>query len=297
MAIEFGLHQIIVTDICDLKDRPKLDFFEEERKIFIISKMLSIENENDLEIDEEIVYFLLDAETNTLITFQQGRPGDVWADVRKRLSRPTSKVRQSETDYLLFCLLDALLETCYPIVENYGTLMENIEFKLLKNATPSLNRQVYHLKQELLFLRHSVWPLRDAVMQIISEDMPGDMIAEGTKHFFRSTHDRLLQVNDMVESYVELAASLAGVYTDQQAQKMNNIVFALTLVSAIFIPLTFIAGVYGMNFEYMPELQWEYGYLYVHLLFLSTAAFIIFMFWMKGWVGGRHSPSDETSPV
>eukprot|EP00002_Diphylleia_rotans_P036110 TRINITY_DN792_c0_g1_i5.p1 TRINITY_DN792_c0_g1~~TRINITY_DN792_c0_g1_i5.p1 ORF type:complete len:476 (+),score=92.63 TRINITY_DN792_c0_g1_i5:56-1483(+) len=288
----YNLHQLVMSDMIELNGRPKLDFYEEDGNIFIISKMISIEDELDTDIDEEIIYFYFNSTSGTLITFQEGRPGDVWEDVRKRLFRQTSKIRQSGADYLLFCLLDAILETCYPIVEMFGGRMEDLEFKLLKNATPQLNEQVYNLKRELLFLRRSIWPLRDAVLQIISDDMPSDVVREETKHFFRSINDRLLQINDMVETYAELAIGLGALYSNQQAQKMNNVMFVLTLVSAIFIPLTFVAGVYGMNFNIMPELGWKYGYLYVWVTFVSLAAMILMVFYKKGWIG-----SSDDSPV
>eukprot|EP00002_Diphylleia_rotans_P036113 TRINITY_DN792_c0_g1_i8.p1 TRINITY_DN792_c0_g1~~TRINITY_DN792_c0_g1_i8.p1 ORF type:complete len:516 (+),score=73.15 TRINITY_DN792_c0_g1_i8:56-1603(+) len=147
----YNLHQLVMSDMIELNGRPKLDFYEEDGNIFIISKMISIEDELDTDIDEEIIYFYFNSTSGTLITFQEGRPGDVWEDVRKRLFRQTSKIRQSGADYLLFCLLDAILETCYPIVEMFGGRMEDLEFKLLKNATPQLNEQVYYVDDIPLF--------------------------------------------------------------------------------------------------------------------------------------------------
>eukprot|EP00002_Diphylleia_rotans_P030763 TRINITY_DN6357_c0_g1_i2.p1 TRINITY_DN6357_c0_g1~~TRINITY_DN6357_c0_g1_i2.p1 ORF type:complete len:357 (+),score=76.06 TRINITY_DN6357_c0_g1_i2:175-1245(+) len=277
LAGRYNIHPLVVADLLVTSTRPKIDIFENESQVFIVSKMVTLSSET-MKLEIEQTSFFLDAERCTVITFQEGRPGDVWEELRKRLTKSTAKIRQSGADHLLYGLMEAIPRTCYPIINRISDRIETLETQILDNPTAEMNTEVYTLKRELLTLRRSVRPMREVISHIISDDMPSDIISAESKMFFKDICDELDQINDMVDTQTETATGLNQMYDDIQRQNTNQAMYVLTIISVIFIPLTFVAGVYGMNYETLPELRWKFGYLYVWSIFIGIASALLYVF-------------------
>jgi magnesium transporter len=271
----FDLHPLALEDVLSLHQRPKVDDYD--TYLYLVVRMLHYGERVET---EQISLFL---GPGLVLTFQE-EPGDCLDPIRERIRKGGGRLRHESADYLLYAILDALVDNYFPFLEQLGEVLESLEDEVVANPTrPTLGR-VYDIKRDLLNVRRSLWPLRDALGALVHEDSP--LLGRVTRLYLRDCYDHTLRVVDIIETYRELAAGLMEVYLSSVSNKLNEVMKVLTVISTIFIPLTFIAGVYGMNFRHMPELEWPWGYSLVWGIMIGAAAVMLVLFRRKGWLGG-----------
>ncbi len=270
------LHSLVVEDIVHTHQRPKLEDLEES--LFLVVRMLSLNPETQ-DVQSEQISFIL-REGNVLVTFQEA-PGDVFEGVRERLRKAQGRVRHKGADYLLYALMDAVIDHYFKVLESFGERIEVIETELMDDPYPELLQQIYSIKRELLYIRKSVWPLREAVGAL--ERNESDLIQESTRLYLRDLYDHAIQVIDTVESFRDMLSGVQDLYLSSLGNKTNQVMKVLTIIATIFIPITFIAGIYGMNFEIIPELHWRYGYAAVWAVMIIMVAIMLAYFRRKKW--------------
>lgn len=273
----FKFHTLAAEDVLRVPQRPKLEAYEGH--LFIVARMLSLQEQ--ALVSEQVSFFLFE---NTLLTFQE-RIGDVWDPIRQRLQKPGSRLRTFETSYLLYALLDAVVDHCFPILENYGDQLEALEQEITDNPAPQAQRRLHGLKRELATLRRVIWPLREVLNALCRDDT--EVISPPVKMYLRDVTDHTVQVMDIVESCREMAASLNDLYMSAVSNRMNEVMKVLTIMASFFIPITFVAGVYGMNFDRLPELHWKYSYAVFWLICLTITVSLAVFFVRKGWIGRK----------
>lgn len=275
IGTRYDLHRLALADVANLGQRTKLEDYETYG--FCVLRMAT-ESEEGFRW-EQVSLFI---GKHFVISFQE-KPGDCFDGVRKRLRSGGRRIRQEDADYLGAMLIDAIVDGYFPLLEDLGERMEDLETRVFEHPTRDILTEIYHTKRELLGIRRCVWPLRDALRQALKGGMP--IIRESTLPYVRDTVDHLMQVSDIIETYRELAASFIDVYLSSVSHRTNEVMRILTIFSTIFIPLTFIAGIYGMNFESMPELHWKHGYRFFWLLISGVMVGCLFLFWKLGWLG------------
>lgn len=273
---ELGFHPLALEDTLHNAQRPKVDVYEGH--IYIVVRMFRYRNHR-LE-REQLSLFLADG---VLVTVQE-REGDCLDSVRHRLREGAGQVRSRPADYLLYSLLDAVVDSYFPLLEEAGEEIERLQERVLVETGRATLSRIHDMRRELLDLRRGIWPLRDALGTMLRDGETG--ISPQTQIYLRDCHDHAMRALDMTETYRELAASLMDIYLSCASNRMNEVMKVLTIISTIFIPLTFIAGVYGMNFEHMPELHWRWSYAGVWGLMLLCTLTMVAYFHRKGWLGG-----------
>jgi magnesium transporter len=271
----FGLHSLVLEDIVNTHQRPKLE--DHDAYIFVVFRMLDYDAESH-EVTSEQLSLILGP--NYVITFQE-RQGDVFEPVRERLQK-IARLRKGAVDYLAYALLDTVIDRYFVILEMFGESIEEIENELVDNPATKLLESTHALKRELIILRKSVWPLREVVRGL--EDSDSGLIRKGTKIFLRDLYDHTIQVIDAVESYRDMTSGLQDLYLSSISNKMNEVMKVLTIIATIFIPLSFMAGVFGMNFEFMPELKWKWSYPLFWVGIVAVGGSMIAYFRRKGWL-------------
>lgn len=271
----FQLHPLVLEDVVNVPQRSKVENYEDQ--LVIVARMV-LPSDGEPGFTSEQVSFIL--QDQTLLTVQE-YPGDCFDPVRQRIRFKKGSIRRAGADYLAYSLLDAVVDGFFPILENYSDQLEILEDEILLNPSRELLNQVHTLKRELLSLRRLSWSQRDAIASLLRDDSP--LISKDVKVYLRDCHDHAIQILEMVETYREFAASLMDVYLSSVSNRMNEVMKILTVISTIFIPLTFIAGIYGMNFKNMPELNWEWGYAMVWFLMGAIASGLVYFFWQRGW--------------
>ncbi|MBN1948898.1 MAG: magnesium/cobalt transporter CorA [Candidatus Cloacimonetes bacterium] len=272
----FNIHPLILEDILNTSQRPKYEDFDSY--IFMVFKMLTYEEEKK-EISSEQVSLILGQ--NFVITFQE-RMGDVFNGIRERIRLGTGRIRRMGADYLAYTLIDAVLDNYFVILEKIGERVEEIEEKLVTYPSPATLQEIHKLKQEMIYLRKSVWPLRELISGLERGESP--LIMKSTSIFIRDIYDHTVQVIDTVETFRDMISGMLDIYLSSVSNRMNEIMKVLTIFAAIFIPLTFFAGVYGMNFHVLPELNWKWAYPAWWVLVLGIAGFMIYHFKKKKWM-------------
>lgn len=276
IGINFGLHPLVLEDIVHTDQRPKMEDFE--NYIFVITKMLSYdEKENQIKTEQ----FSLVLGQNYIITFQE-RVGDVFELVRDRLRKGKGRIRKRPPDYLAYALIDAVVDHYFIVLEKLGERVESLEGELITNPIPETLQTIHHTKRELIFLRKSVWPLRELIGGL--ERGESSLVDEKTTVFLRDVYDHTIQVIDMVETLRDMVSGMLDVYLSSVSNKMNEVMKVLTIIATIFIPLTFIAGIYGMNFEFMPELKWHWSYPIVWGIIIAVGITMLLYFRRKRWL-------------
>ncbi len=223
-----------------------------------------------------------------MLTVQEEPEHDCFEGVRTRIEKNKGTIRRQNSDYLAYALLDAIVDGFFPVLERYGEQIEDLEEEVIVEPTQKTLQKIYKIRRELLQLRRAIWPQRDAINSLIRDG--SGLISEEVRVYLRDCYDHAVQVIDMVETYRELASGLMEVYLSAVSNKMNEIMKLLTVVSAIFIPLTFVAGIYGMNFNTekspynMPELNWYWGYPISLTVMAAIAGVLLFLFWQRGWL-------------
>jgi magnesium transporter len=273
----FDLHPLVLEDVVNLQERPKIEDYEDQ--LVIIARMV-IPKKKKCGFHKEQVSLVLGR--HYLLTVQEESKHDCFNPVRSRIEKGKGIIRRQGADYLAYTLLDAIIDGFFPVLERYGERIEDLEDEVIANPTPETLQKIYQIKRDLLELRRAIWPQRDAVNSLIRDS--GDLISQDVRIYLRDCYDHAVQVIDMVETYRELTAGLMDVYLSALSNKMNEIMKLLTVISSIFIPLTFIAGVYGMNFENMPELKWQWSYFICVAVMAGIGVGLLFYFKQRGWL-------------
>ncbi|SDB09000.1 magnesium transporter [Desulfonatronum thiosulfatophilum] len=272
----FDVPALVLEDVLNTDHRPKLEIHDDF--LFIVVKMLVREPVSSSFRTEQLSLILGDT---FLLSFQE-LDGDVFDPVRTRINDSKGRIRASGPDYLAYALLDAVVDNYFMVLENISTELETLEESLLTDPSPSDLQRFYRLRREAILLRRVIWPVREALAGLMRDESA--RINPETRVFFRDIHDHAVQAMDIVESLRDLASSLLELHLSRNSQRMNETIKVLTLIATIFIPLTFIAGVYGMNFDVMPELHWTWGYPLILLFMLGVAVLMLFYFKRKKWL-------------
>jgi len=282
----FNLHPLLLEDVVNVPQRPKLEDYNNQ--LLVISQMVRLK-EDESGFDTEQVSFVLGK--RYLLSFQEEELQDCFEIVRDRIRTSQGRVRKSGADYLTYLLLDTIIDGYFPVVEHYEDRIEALEDVIISNPDRDTMQEIYDVRRELLALRRLIWPMRN-VLHLLMRDHHG-IVSDEVQIYFRDSYDHVIQILEIIEAYRELAASLMDVYMSTMGNKLNEIMKFLTVISTIFIPLTFIVGVYGMNFENMPELKGEWSYFMVWLVMLGVAGGLIFYFWRKGWFKPIYALKEE----
>lgn len=287
---KFKIHKLVLEDIANIRQRPKIDEYDDY--LFAVSRMLYVNN--DLEIENEQISFILFS--NVLFSFQENYI-DTIAPVIQRLESGKGNIRTGGTSYMLYSLMDVIVDNYFTLIYKLGDELETIEELLYRKPDKTLMHQTQAIKRAMIMIRRAVWPERDKINDMIRSECK--FISKQTKTFLKDTYDHCMQVIDLVESFKDVTTSLIDMNLSFISNRMNEIMKVLTIISSIFIPLTFIAGVYGMNFAYqdpetgkilehnMPELYSENGYLYTIVVMFFIALIQMIYFWRKGWLSNK----------
>lgn len=273
----FSLHRLALEDVVNLGQRAKVEAYEED--LFIVARAPG----TDLSSGEQVTMFL---GPRFVLSFQE-RAGDNFDGIRERVRHGKGKIRKSGPDYLVYALVDAVIDSYFPVLEGISEALEVVEQEVLGSPDQRTVSHVYAIKRRLLDLRRSITPHREALNSLIRD--PGDQIRDETALYFRDTYDHTMRIAEMVDSQRDLCSDLMATYLSVASNRMNEVMKVLSIIGTIFIPLGFIAGVYGMNFDpdasafNMPELGWYLGYPFALLLMGTTALGLLIYFWKKGW--------------
>jgi len=273
---EFELHPLILEDILNTGQRPKIEDFD--KYIYVVLKMLRYSDEQQA-VEAEQVSLLVGS--NYVISFQE-RAGDVFEPIRDRIRNAKGRIRRMACDYLMYSLLDAVVDGYFAILERLGEKIESMEEELVSAPSEKTLEQIHRLKSEMIFLRKSVWPLREVISGLQRTESP--LIKESTQLYLRDVYDHTIQVIDTVESFRDMVSGMLDIYLSSISNRMNAVMKVLTIIATIFIPLTFIAGIYGMNFKYMPELERRWAYPLVLFVMGIVAVVMLIYFRKKRWL-------------
>jgi len=271
IGTHFGLHPLVLEDILNTGQRSKMDDYE--NYIFVISKMLFFDEEIN---QTRIQQFSLVLGPNYVISFQE-KFGDVFNPIRERLRKAKGRIRKMGPDYLMYALIDSIVDNYFIVLEKIAERTEELEEGVINNPSPEILQTIHNLKRELIILRKSVWPQREVVSGL--ERGESNLIQEKTIVFLKDLHDHTFQVIDTTEALRDIVSGMLDVYLSSISNRMNEIMKLLTIIATIFIPLTFIAGIYGMNFKHMPELDWHWGYFII--LGVMLIIFVVMLVWFR----------------
>lgn len=272
---QFQLHSLLLEDIANTDQRPKLDDYE--TCLFLVLKMLSVTDRQDIVVEQVSLVF----GRNFVLSFQENGT-DVFTPVRDRLRGGKGRLRQSGADYLFYALVDAIVDQYFAVVEVLGEKIEELQDLVVSDPQPETLRRIHSLKRQLLFLRRAVWPLREVTNSLSRSECP--FLQESTKVFFRDVYDHVVQIVDTIETLREMVSASLDIYLSSISYRLNAVMKVLTIITTIFMPLTFIVGIYGMNFEHMPELKWEWGYPLIIGVMVMIAIAMLGFFIRKKWI-------------
>lgn len=273
------LHPLALEDVVNVHQNPKVE--EYEKQLFIVLRMAHMSDDLDV---EQVSLFL---GPGYVLTFQE-RPEDCLDSVRKRLRKKRGRIREETSDYLAYTIIDTILDRYFPVMEKYGRQLDALETEVLEQADGDLISRIYHCRNEFMALRRLIWPHRDAIHTLIRDEHP--LITASTRTYLRDCYDHTLQLIDVAETYREMCGSLRDLHFSLVGQRTNDVMRVLTIIATVFMPLSFIAGLYGMNFERsesrwnMPELGWSFGYPFALGLMASVAIGFLIFFWRLGWL-------------
>ncbi|MCC6221829.1 MAG: magnesium/cobalt transporter CorA [Deltaproteobacteria bacterium] len=283
----FDIHPLALSDIVHIPQRPKAE--EYDSSVFITTFMIETSSLPLVHI-EQISIFL---GQGFVLTFQQNY-GDIFDQLRQRLRQAKGSIRRYGADYLVYALLDAIIDNYYPVLEDLGEYLEEVERKVIEKPSTDILKSIYTVRCELLNLRRAIFPQREVLNFLIRDD--SKLFKKTTHVYLRDCYDHCAQVIEVIETYREICSGLMDVYLSGLSNKMNEVIKVLTIISTIFIPLSFFAGVYGMNFHYMPELQLKWAYPAFWVVIVSLAIGMLLFFRKRGWLGSTDK-SDETDEI
>ncbi len=276
IGAHFGIHPLTLEDIVNTGHRPKVESFD--NYLFIVIKMLH-HDETEKRVTSEQVSLLLGP--RWLISLQEA-PGDTFDPVRERLRKGKGRIRPSGCDYLAYALMDNVVDHYFTILEKIGAQIEEIDDAVTENPQIDIPHDIHNLKQAVIYLRKQVWPLREIVNHLKKEET--DLIHDSTRLFLSDVYDHVVQVIDTIESYRDLLGGIRDLYLTMVSNRMNEVMKVLTIIATIFIPMTFVAGIYGMNFKYMPELEWPWGYGLAWAVMAVIAIALLAFFKKRKWL-------------
>lgn len=285
----FELHRLALEDVVNVHQRPKAEEYEEH--IFFVARMVYL---NHTVETEQLSLFLGEG---FVLTFQERAGGDCFSPVRDRIRKSAGRVRTHGADFLAYCLIDALVDAYFPVLEIYSDQLEDLEDEVLEKPSPRTVHAIHQVRRDLLLLRRAVWPLREAINGMMRNEC--HVFTGDTRLYMRDCYDHTIQILDLVEAYRELVSDLMDVYLSSISTKLNEVMRVLTLFSTIFMPMTFVASIYGMNFHFMPELEWKVGYPLALILMAGIFAGQLLYFRHKGWLGSAiedDNSSRNTGP-
>ncbi len=274
----FGLHNLALEDVVNVHQRPKVEEYGDH--LFIVLRMLSLGEQVE---SEQLSLFL---GKDFVISFQE-RSGDCLEPVRNRLRKARGRIRQLGSDYLAYALIDAVIDSYFPVVDNYGERLEQLDAMLSAGDSTHFLDSLHQLRNDMMELRRAIRPLRDAIIMLMPD--PHSLVTSDTQYHLRDCYDHTVQLIELLDTYREMCADLRDYYMSTVNNHMNEIMKVLTIIATIFIPLSFITGLYGMNFNTdkpanMPELNWRYGYPFALALMVGTAVGLLVFVWRKGWL-------------
>ncbi|MBC8873879.1 MAG: magnesium/cobalt transporter CorA [Planctomycetes bacterium] len=282
-----GLHALALEDVVNAHQRAKVEPYDSH--LFVVARMTRMMEHLET---EQISLFV---GSNYVLTFQE-RHGDCLDPVRERIRKSSGKIRNAGADYLTYALLDAVIDSYFPVLDQFADHLEELEDEVAAGRSADVTARIHAVRNDLLVLRRSIRPHREALNELVRDDNP--LIADETRVFLRDCYDHTVQLMDLLEVYREMCADLRDYYLSIVSNRMNEVMKVLTIIATIFIPLGFIAGLYGMNFDTdspwnMPELRWPFGYAFALALMLGVAATLLFFFRRKGWIGSPRMPSGS----
>lgn len=286
LAKIFGIHPLALEDVVHTPQRPKAEFYEQQ--IFFITRMAYMERAHDADVEQLSVFI----GKNYILTFQNYTTGTL-EPVRTRIRSGKGPIRKTGPDYVAYAIIDTVIDQYYPILEDLGEEIESLEHRTVAKPNQKTLQRIYHVKRELLELRRAVWPQRDAVSNLMRDESP--FISDTVRVYLRDCYDHIIQLMDVVDTYREVSSNLMDIYLSMLSNKTNEVMKVLTIMASIFIPLTFIVGIYGMNFEYMPELTWKWGYPAVWAVMIVLSAGMLVNFRRRGWLGNGSQKGSATS--
>jgi magnesium transporter len=271
-----GLHPLVLEDILNTEQRPKYEDYGDY--VYIVVKMLDMEGpDNQMTIEQ----LSLVVGANYVISFQE-RPGDVFNPVRERIRKGIGRIRKLRPDYTAYAIIDSVVDRYFDVIDFIGEKIENLETELVSNPKPDTLRRIHDLRRELIFVRKSVWPLREVIASM--QRAGSDLIHESTNIYLRDLYDHVIRITDSIDTYRDMLSSMQDVYLSSISNRTNEVMKVLTLFSSIFLPLTFITGLFGMNFHNFPELDWQYGFQGTVVLMLILGAAMLVYFKRKKWI-------------
>ncbi len=273
----YGLHPLVMEDIVNTDQRPKMEDYGDY--LFIVAKMLDTADNGTIFV-EQVSLILGDG---WLLSFQEGLDGDPFGSVRERLRTAKGRIRGLGADYLAYSLLDAMVDQYFVVLEKLAERVELLEEEVVAAPTRATIRKIHHLKQEMILIRRAVWPLRELINTLQRRDC--ELMGEATLLYLRDLYDHTVQIIDTVETSREMLSGMLDIYLSSEANRTNEVMKVLTVYATIFMPLTFIVGLYGMNFKNMPELGLEWGYPAVLAVMALLALGMMIYFRKKGWLG------------
>jgi magnesium transporter len=276
IGCHFNIHPLLLEDIMNTNQRPKVEDFGDY--IFIVLKTLIHDDEGDRVSAEQVSLII---NRDVVISFQE-RESPIFEPLRERIRSGKGRVRKAGTDFLAYSIIDAIVDEYFVIIENIGEDIERFEDKLVLEPGPRTLKSIQNLRSEMLILRRAIWPMREVVLGL--ERLESALIQESTGIFFRDVYEHTVQIMDTVETYRDMLSGMLDIYLSSISNRLNEVMKVLTIIATIFIPLTFIAGVYGMNFEFMPELKWRYGYAFAGAIMLVVAGAMLYYFRKKKWI-------------
>jgi magnesium transporter len=265
-----------MEDIVNTGQRPKLDNFDDY--IYAVFKMLWFNEKENMVVSEQVSLVVGE---NYLISFQE-EMGDVFDSVRSRIRKGSVRIRKGGCDYLAYTLIDAIVDQYFLILEKISERIEKLETAVMDSSTHDTLHLIHGLKREAIYLRKQVWPLREVVNQLTREETT--LIRDSIHVFLRDVYDHITQVIDNIESFRDILSGITDLYLSTMSNRMNEVMKILTIIATIFIPITFVAGIYGMNFKNMPELEWEWGYTAVWAVMIAIAFALLYFFRRKRWL-------------
>lgn len=271
----YGFHGLVMEDIVNTTQRPKFEDYEQY--LYIVLRMLQYD-ERVGHVTAEQVSLIVGSDY--VLSFQE-REGDVFDPIRERIRNGKGRIRKMGPDYLAYALLDAVVDGYFVILDKLSEKLEDVEGRLVLEATPELLQEIYRLKRDIVLFRKNVWPLREVCAALLRDE--SKLIKKETRVFLRDVHDHTFQVIDAVDSFRDVVSGFQDLYLSTISNRMNEVMKVLTVIATIFVPMTFVAGIYGMNFEFMPELHWRWAYPALWLVMGSMAGTMLMFFKRKRW--------------
>jgi magnesium transporter len=273
----FGLHPLVQEDILNTDQRPKMEDYDDY--LYLVAKMLSHDEKKNGLVIEQISIIL---GPNFVLSFQEGIEGDVFNATRDRIRNSKGRIRNLGADFLAYTLLDSIVDNYFLILERMGETIEFLEEELVESPTRRTLHAIHALKRQMIFLRKSVWPLREVVNSLERGDSP--LVSDTTRPYFRDVYDHTIHVIDTIETFRDMISGMLDIYLSSVSHRLNEVMKVLTIIATLFMPITFIASIYGMNFEFMPEIHWRWGYTVTLGIMAVVAIAMLIYFRKKKWL-------------